>query len=117
MNSAAQIKRRRFQIYRQGHAGNYSPGFSTDSAIEAVKAFLAANPAFEGGDMHLWNHREQRVCASVEWNVCKSEFGPAIRRRMNVFFDCLLGAIFRQIRSGHSRRLSPCRLAGADLVR
>jgi hypothetical protein len=95
--SAREGKQRRFQIYRQGQAGNYSPGFSTDSAVEAVEAFLAESPSFEGGDMHLWSHREQRVCASVKWNICGTEFGFPVRRRANAFYDGLLDVIVRQI--------------------
>jgi hypothetical protein len=93
----SQGRRYRFQIYRQGHAGNFSPGFGTDSAVKAVEAFLAASPAFDGGDMHLWSHREQRVCASVKWNICMNEFGFPVLHRANAFYGSFLDLIARQI--------------------
>ena len=65
----------RFQIYRQTHTGAYTSQFKTDSADEAVEAFLNRSPAFEGGELRIWNHREQRVSASVEWNTEKTDFG------------------------------------------
>jgi hypothetical protein len=99
-------KPHRFQIYRQGQAGNYSPGFSTNSAAEAVEAFLTESPAFEGGEMHLWNHREQRVCASVKWNISRTEFGFPVRQRANAFYDGLLDVIVRQIHEREAMRES-----------
>jgi hypothetical protein len=95
--SPASNKHRRFQIYRQGPAGNYSPRLGTNSAIKAVEAFLTERPAFEGGDMHLWNHHEHRVCASVKWNVLRTPSGTLMRHRTNVFCDALLAFIVRQI--------------------
>jgi hypothetical protein len=49
----ANVRRPRYQIYRQGQAGNYHPEFGTDSAAEAVEAFLSEKPAFERGAVHL----------------------------------------------------------------
>jgi hypothetical protein len=69
----------------------------TDSAAEAVEAFLSHSPAFEGGELRLWNHREQHVSASVEWSTEKTDFGFPVFNRTNVFHDRLLGVIARHI--------------------
>lgn len=87
----------RFQIYRQTRPGTYIAEFKTDSAAEAVEAFLNHSPAFEGGELRIWNRREQSVSASVEWNLEKTDFGFPVLNRTNVFHDRLLGVIARQI--------------------
>jgi hypothetical protein len=87
----------RFQIYHQTRTGAYTADFKTDSAAEAVEAFLSHSPAFEGGDIRIWNHREQRVSASVKWSVEKTDFGFPVFNRTNVFHDRLLGVIARQM--------------------
>jgi hypothetical protein len=87
----------RFQIYRQTRTGTYIAEFKTDSAAEAVEAFLNHSPAFEGGELRLWNHREQHVSASVEWSIEKTDFGFPVFNRTNVFHDRLIGIIARQI--------------------
>ena len=87
----------RFQIYRQTRTGAYIAEFKTDSAAEAVEAFLNHSPAFEGGELRIWNHREQHVSASVEWSTEKTDFGFPVFNRTNVFHDRLLGVIARQI--------------------
>ncbi|HVU15450.1 MAG TPA: hypothetical protein VHD32_00885 [Candidatus Didemnitutus sp.] len=91
------VRRPRYQIYRQGQAGNYHPEFGTDSADEAVEAFLATKPAFEGGAMHLWDSQEQRSGASVRWGTVETEFGFAVCRRINIFHDAALGSMARQV--------------------
>ena len=53
--------------------------------------------AFEGGELRIWNHREQRVSASVEWSREKTDFGFPVFNRTNVFHDRLLRLIARQI--------------------
>jgi len=87
----------RFQIYRQTRTGAYTTEFRTDSAAEAVEAFLNHSPAFEGGELRIWNHREQHVSASVEWSTEKTDFGFPVFNRTNVFHDRLLGVIARQV--------------------
>lgn len=89
--------RPRFQIYRQSQAGNYHPEFGTDSAADAVEAFLAAKPAFEGGAVHLWDHFEQRSGASIRWRAAQTEFGFVVSRRINLFHDPALGSLAREI--------------------
>ena len=87
----------RYQIYRQTRTGTYTVEFKTDSAAVAVEAFLNQSPAFEGGELRLWNDREQRVSASVEWSTEKTDFGFPVLDRTNVFHDRLLGLIVRQV--------------------
>lgn len=87
----------RYHIYRQTHAGSYTVPFKTDSAVEAVEAFLNQSPAFEGGEVRLWNHPEQRISAFVTWSTEKTEFGFAVFNRTNVFNERLLGLIAQQI--------------------
>lgn len=87
----------RYQIYRQTRTGTYMVEFKTDSAAEAVEAFLNQAPAFEGGELRLWNQREQRVSASVQWGMEKTDFGFPVFNRTNVFHDRLLGLLARQI--------------------
>jgi hypothetical protein len=94
---AAAVRRPRYQIYRQGQAGNYHPEFGTDSAAEAVEAFLAAKPAFEGGAIHLWDRQEQRSGGSVRWGTARTEFGFAVGRRINIFHDAALGSMAREV--------------------
>jgi hypothetical protein len=97
MASAELITLPRFQIYRQTRTGAYTAEFKTDSAGEAVEAFLNLSPALESGELRLWNHHEQRVSASVEWIVEKTDFGFPVFNRTNVFHDRLLGVIARQM--------------------
>ena len=63
----------RYQIHRQNRTGLFLPGFRTDSAPEAVEAFLNQAPAFDGGGVRLLDHREQRMVASVEWSTVKTD--------------------------------------------
>jgi len=85
-----------FQIYRQERSGSYVAGFQTNSATVAVKAFLAEHPAFEGGDMHLWSHGEQRICASVKWAISETTLSLPVWHRADLFYDGLLAMIARR---------------------
>ena len=87
----------RYQIYRQTRTGTYTGEFKTDSAAGAVEAFRNQSPAFEGGELRIWNHREQRVSASVQWSTEKTDCGFPVFNRTNVFHDRLLGLIDRQM--------------------
>jgi hypothetical protein len=86
----------RYQLYRQERSGLFSAQFETNNAAKAVEAFLAQNPAFEHGCLRLWNHREQRICASIVWLGDETEFGFTVYRRVNRFHDDLLAAIAHQ---------------------
>lgn len=87
----------RYQIYQQTRAGVFTPGFKSNSASEAVEAFLKQAPMIEGGEIRLWNHRTQEVRASVEWHREKTDFGFPVLRRTNHFHDRLLGVLARQL--------------------
>ena len=89
----------RYYIYRQTHTGNYTVPFKTDSAVEAVEAFLNQSPAFEGGEVRLWNHAEQRISAFVTWSTEKTEFGFSVFNRANVFNERLLGLIAQDVQA------------------
>ena len=86
----------RYQLYRQEPSGLFSSQFETNLAAKAVEAFLAQTPAFEHGNLRLWNHREQRICASITWHGEETEFGFTVYRRVNRFHDDLLAAIAHQ---------------------
>ncbi|AHF89864.1 hypothetical protein OPIT5_06120 [Opitutaceae bacterium TAV5] len=98
------VKASRFQIYRQTRAGSYVVGFQSDSATEAIEAFLSATPLFDGGELRIWDRREQSVAASVEWGREKTDFGFAVRHRTNVFHNRLLGLVARHIQDRESVR-------------
>lgn len=80
----------RYQIHRQNRTGLFLPVFRTDSAPEAVEAFLNQAPAFDGGGVRLLDHREQRMVASVEWSTVKTDFGFPVHLRVNRFHDAMI---------------------------
>jgi hypothetical protein len=86
-----------YQIYRQTRDGIYAPGLQTDLAATAVEIFLRQSPVFDGGDIRLWDHQQQRTCASVKWTLEKTAFGFLVHRRTNVFYDRHLAEIAREI--------------------
>lgn len=98
------IKTSRFQIYRQTRAGSYVAGFQSNSATEAIEAFLSATPLFDGGELRMWDHREQKAVASVAWNREQTDFGFAVRHRVNVFHNRLLGLVARHIQDREAIR-------------
>lgn len=95
-----------FQIYRQTRAGNYTAVFSSDSAVEAVQTFIKESPEFDGGDMHIWNNRQKRVCASVKWAISSTEFGFPVQHRADAFYDDHLAFIAQQVEEREAIRES-----------
>jgi hypothetical protein len=78
----------RYQIYRQSRNGVHQPyGPMIDSQADAVAQFVHTTPAFDGGGVRLWDHREQRVAASAEWTVDLTGFGFPVRTRSDVFYE------------------------------
>lgn len=78
----------RYQIYRQSRNGVHQPhGPIIDSQADAVAQFIHTTPAFDGGGVRLWDHREQRVAASAEYTVDLTGFGFPVRTRSDVFYD------------------------------
>lgn len=99
----------RYQLYRQECSRLFSSQFETNNAAKAVESFLSQTPAFEHGCMRIWNHREQRICASIVWLGEEMEFGFTVYRRVNHFYDDLLTAIAPH----HSQILYPAKDAFA----
>ena len=87
----------RYQVYRQQRAGNYTVGLQTDTAVEAVQAFLDTKPAFEGGTIRLWDRQGDHMMASAEWDIETTRMGFAVRARRNVFHDESAATIARDI--------------------
>ena len=102
--AADALKASRFQIYRQTRAGSYVAGFQSDSASDAIEAFLSATPLFDGGELRVWDRLEQKVAASVAWSREKTDFGFAVRHRTNVFHNRLLGLVARHIQDREAIR-------------
>lgn len=95
----------RYQIYRQNRAGLFLPGYRTDSAPEAVEAFLNQAPAFEGGGVRLLDHHDQRMVASVEWRTEKTDFGFPVHHRANRFHDAMIEKLAREVQVREAMRI------------
>lgn len=95
----------RYQIHRQSRTGLFLPGFRTDSAPEAVEAFLNQAPAFDGGGVRLLDHRDQRMVASVEWTTVKTDFGFPVHHRVNRFHDAMIEQLAGEVLARESLRL------------
>lgn len=80
----------RYQIHGQNSTGLFLPGFRTDSAPEAVEAFLNKAPAFDGGGVRLLDHRDQCMVTSVEWKTVKRDFGFPVHHRTNRLQDAMI---------------------------
>ncbi len=106
----------RYQIYQQTRAGVFAPRFRSDSANEVVEAFLKQAPAFEGGELRIWNHRAQELSASVTWRIEKTEFGFLVHHRTNLFHDRLLGVIARQAQEREALRAEVRQEAGMTVA-
>ena len=87
----------RYQVYRQQRAGYYTVGVQTDSAFEAVQAFLETKPAFEGGTIRLWDRTGDRLLAAAEWDIETTRMGFSVRTRQNVFHDDAAANVARDI--------------------
>lgn len=99
-----QSREPRYQIFRQAPAGNFMPGFKTDSAAEAVEMFALMAPAFDGGAIRLWDHAAQHLSASVEWRPEQTASGAVVYHRTNLYHDRLLGVLARHIQEREARR-------------
>jgi hypothetical protein len=106
----------RYQIYAQTRSGVFAPGFKSDSAGEAVEAFLKQAPMLEGGEIRLWNHRTQEMSAAVEWRKEKTAFGFSVLHRTNLFHDRLLGVVARQIQDREALRAEMRQEAGLTMA-
>mgnify|MGYP001605712637 CR=1 FL=1 len=79
--------------------------FKSDSPSESVAMFAIMAPAYDGGDIRLWDNREQRIAASVIWHRQPTEFGFVVPQRTNVFHDRMLGIIARQLSEKEALRM------------
>ena len=95
--SASPTSGSRYQLYRQTRTGAYEVATATDSTTVAVRAFLQQTPAFEGGEIRLWDQWDQRVSAAVQWTTIKTDTGFPVSQRANVFHDRLHRLIADQI--------------------
>ena len=95
--SAAPTPESHYQLYRQTRAGTYEVATATDSSTDAVRAFLQQTPAFEGGEIRLWDQWDQRVSAAVQWTTIKADTVFPVFQRANVFHDRLHRLIADQI--------------------
>jgi len=95
----------RYQIYRQNRAGLFLPGYRTDSAPEAVEAFLNQAPAFEGGGVRLLDHHDQRMVASVDWRTETTDFGFPVHHRANRFHDAMIKQLAGEVQTRAAMRM------------
>jgi len=95
----------RYQIHRQNRTGLFLPGFHTDSAPEAVEAFLNQAAAFEGGGVRLLDHHDQRMVASVEWRTEKTDFGFPVHHRANRFHDAMIEQLAGEVQARTAMRM------------
>lgn len=95
----------RYQIYRQNRGGLFLPGYRTDSAPEAVEAFLNQAPAFEGGGVRLLDHHDQRMVASVEWRTEKTDFGFPVHHRANRFLHAMIEQLAGEVQAREAMRI------------
>lgn len=103
--AGAEVSAARYQIYRQNRAGQFLPGYRSDSAPEAVEAFLNQSPAFDGGGVRLLDLREERMVASVEWTTEKTDFGFPVHHRLNRFHDPVIEQLAGEALARESLRL------------
>lgn len=101
----AEASAARYQIYRQNRAGQFLPGYRSNSAPEAVEAFLNQAPAFDGGGVRLLDLREERMVASVEWTTEKTDFGFPVHHRVNHFHDAVIEQLAGEALARESLRL------------
>ncbi len=96
---------------------HYAYGSSMESAEEAVEIFLETNPLFDGGGILLWDHREQRMVAAVEWLAETTHFGFNVRTRANAFYDDYVAAVATRLHASQVAKSStgcPMRAAHAN---
>jgi hypothetical protein len=83
----------RFHVIVDSAAGVCVSGGFTDSPEEAVEAFMTKAPGYEEGEITLFDRGEQRVVASVKWQMDTTEIGLRVVQHQNVFHDWYLALI------------------------
>jgi len=101
----------RYQIHCQTRTGLFAPRYQTDSAPEAVEAFLNQAPVFDGGGVCILDLREQLMVASVEWRTERTDFGFPVLHRVNRFHDAMIELLADEVLARKSLRLEFCREA------
>jgi hypothetical protein len=86
-HSAGLLAAARFELFIQDRNGRFHSCLRADNAEDAVAAFLWQSPLFDGGDIRLIDHLEQRMVAFVEWHPGRTELGITVLERRNTFHD------------------------------
>lgn len=96
-SAAVTTEQPRYEVYRQNRAGNFALTFETSRPLDAMLAFMDTAPAFEGGDVRIWDRHEERLIATAEWTVERTGMGFYVRTRKNVFHDNDAAALARLV--------------------
>ena len=83
----------RFVVIVEYAAGVCVTTAVAENAEGAVEAFLVQRPAYEEGEISLFDRSEQRVVASVKWKMSGTEIGLHVPHRLNVFYEWYLALI------------------------
>jgi hypothetical protein len=96
-STALAIDQPRYEVYRQNRAGNFVRTFESSRPLDAMLAFLDTTPAFEGGEVRIWDRQQERLLAAAEWTVERTGMGFYVRTRKNVFHDDEAAALARLV--------------------
>ena len=91
------IDQPRYEGYRQNRAGNFVRTFESSRPLDAMLAFMDTTPAFEGGEVRIWDRQQERLLAAAEWTVERTGMGFYVRARKNVFHDDEAAALARLV--------------------
>ena len=91
------IDQPRYEVYRQNRAGNFVRTFESSRPLDAMLAFMDTTPAFEGGEVRIWDRQQERLLAAAEWTVERTGMGFYVRARKNVFHDDEAAALARLV--------------------
>lgn len=100
------LSRPRYEIERQPFIGwEYELGFESDSPEEIVKAFRASTPAFEGGDLIIWDRHEHACAAYLHWKPEFDSYGELISRSSRqVYLDQEIAAAAQRLDQWEAQR-------------
>ncbi len=96
-STAVAIDQPRYEVYRQNRAGNFVRTFESSRPLDAMLAFLDTTPAFEGGEVRIWDRQQEQLLAAAEWTVERTGMGFYVRTRKNVFHDDEAAALARLV--------------------
>lgn len=95
--SAVASEQPRYEVYRQNRAGNFVRTFESPRPLDAMLAFMDTTPAFEGGEVRIWDRHQERLLAAAEWTIERTGMGFYVRTRKNVFLDDDAAALARLV--------------------